>query len=71
MSLTIPLEQIRPEHATIVGGKAAVLAQMGQSGIAVPGGLSVTTEAYRCFIRDKPEFSWHPGNGNWWSWTMF
>jgi hypothetical protein len=33
MSHTIPLEQIRPEHATIVGGKAAVLAQVGQRGI--------------------------------------
>jgi pyruvate,water dikinase len=52
MPLTIPLEQIRPEHAAIVGGKAAVLAQMGRKGIAVPGGLSISTEAYRSYVAE-------------------
>ncbi len=52
MPLTIPLEQIRPENATIVGGKAAVLARMGQEGIAVPGGLSISIEAYRRYLAD-------------------
>jgi len=52
MLLTIPLEQIRPEHATIVGGKAAVLARMGQKGIAVPGGLSISIEAYRRYLAE-------------------
>jgi pyruvate,water dikinase len=52
MSLTIPLEQIRPEHATIVGGKAAVLARMGNEGISVLGGLSISIEAYRRFVAE-------------------
>jgi pyruvate,water dikinase len=52
MSLTIPLEQIRPEHATIVGGKAAVLAWIGNEGISVLGGLSISIEAYRRFVAE-------------------
>ena len=52
MPLTIPLEQIRPENATIVGGKAAVLARIGQEGIAVPGGLSISIEAYRRYLAE-------------------
>jgi pyruvate,water dikinase len=52
MSLTIPLEQIRPEHATIVGGKAAVLARIGNEGISVLGGLSISIEAYRRFVAE-------------------
>jgi len=52
MSFTIPLEQIRPENATIVGGKAAALAQMGRKGIAVPGGLCISIAAYRRYLAD-------------------
>jgi pyruvate,water dikinase len=52
MSLAIPLEQIRPEQAGVVGGKAAVLAQLGREGIPVPGGLCISTEAYRRYLSE-------------------
>jgi pyruvate,water dikinase len=52
MPLTIPLEQIRPENATIVGGKAAVLARIGEQGIAVLSGLSISIEAYRRYLAE-------------------
>jgi pyruvate,water dikinase len=52
MPLTIPLEQIQSEDATIVGGKASVLAQIGREGIAVPGGLSISIEAYRRYLTE-------------------
>jgi pyruvate,water dikinase len=52
MLLTIPLEQIRSENASIVGGKAAALARLGKEGFAVPGGLSISTEAYRRYLTD-------------------
>jgi len=52
MPLTIPLEQIGPENATIVGGKAAALAQVRRTGVAVPGGLCVSIAAYRRYLAD-------------------
>jgi pyruvate,water dikinase len=50
MSLAIPLDQVRPENASLVGGKAAALARMKRDGLAVPGGLCISTEAYRRYL---------------------
>ncbi len=50
MSLAIPLEQIRPQDAPIVGGKALALARLAIEGIPVPGGLCVPTTAYRRYL---------------------
>ena len=52
MSLTLPLEHIRPDHASVVGGKAAALAQLAGEGIAVPGGLAISTGAYRRYVSE-------------------
>lgn len=47
MSLyTLPFSQIGTEDHTRVGGKCASLGAMTRSGVAVPTGLAVTTEAY-------------------------
>ena len=37
----------------LVGGKAASLARLIQSGLPVPGGFSVTTKAYRHFVAEN------------------
>jgi len=43
------------DRATIgnVGGKGAALAQMARSGLPVPQGFHVTTEAYACFVAEN------------------
>jgi phosphoenolpyruvate synthase/pyruvate phosphate dikinase len=53
MSLAIPLEQIRLPDSGIVGGKAAALAQLIAGGTPVPGGLCVSTLAYRHYLTDS------------------
>ena len=40
-------------HLEIVGGKGASLSRMVKSGFPVPEGYFVTTEAYRCFVREN------------------
>ncbi len=50
MTVAIPLEQIRPEDAGVVGGKAAALARMLEIGIAVPSGICVPTEVYLRYL---------------------
>jgi pyruvate,water dikinase len=52
MPLALPLEQIRPEHAGIVGGKAAALARLASGGASVPGGLAISTEAYQHYLHE-------------------
>ncbi|MFO7976858.1 MAG: PEP/pyruvate-binding domain-containing protein, partial [Candidatus Hydrogenedentota bacterium] len=49
--LVVPFEKIRPEHASLVGGKALSLAALAQAGTMVPDGLAVTTEAYHRYLR--------------------
>ena len=36
-----------------IGGKAAKLAQLAQTGFRVPGGFFITTKAYECFLEDR------------------
>lgn len=48
--LIIPFEKIRQEHTPLVGGKARALATLSQSGVLVPDGLAITTEAYHHYL---------------------
>ncbi len=46
---------ISDSNATLemVGGKGMSLAKMVRSGLPVPGGFHITTEAYRCFVAEN------------------
>ena len=48
----ILLEEIRPEHASLVGRKAEVLATLMQAGFPVPAGFAVTSAARDAYLRD-------------------
>jgi pyruvate,water dikinase len=52
MSLAIPFEQIRPDDARIVGGKALALTRLVAEGIPMPAGLCVSTLAYRRYLTE-------------------
>src|SRR5262249_35654661 len=47
MTNIVTLDQIRPDDAALVGGKALSLGLMASSGLPVPSGFCVTTAAYR------------------------
>lgn len=51
----LPFTQIRAADLPRVGGKGANLGEMCAAGLPVPGGLCVTTEAYRAFLATIPE----------------
>src|SRR3954468_13991811 len=48
-SLVVALAEA-PEDPALVGGKAANLAAMLRAGFPVPGGVCITTAAYRLFV---------------------
>jgi pyruvate,water dikinase len=50
MSFVLNLEEIRPRHRRLVGGKGFALAVMAQNGLRVPATLIVTTRAYEHFV---------------------
>jgi pyruvate,water dikinase len=50
MKLILAFEEIRDNHRAVVGGKAFALSEMARSGMNVPPGLCVTTEAYNDFV---------------------
>jgi pyruvate,water dikinase len=50
MKLIFAFEEIRDNHRAVVGGKAFALSEMARSGMNVPPGLCVTTEAYNDFV---------------------
>ncbi|MCL6621054.1 MAG: hypothetical protein K6T55_03035 [Syntrophobacterales bacterium] len=50
MSYVLSLEDIRPRHRRLVGGKGFSLAVMAQNGLNVPTTLAVTTRAYERFV---------------------
>jgi len=65
--LVLPFEKIRPNHASLVGGKALSLAVLAQSGMVVPDGLAVTTNAYHEYLaasgienQIRRELTWRP-----------
>jgi pyruvate,water dikinase len=49
LPLTLPLDDAAADLA-LAGGKGASLARLAVSGLPVPGGFHVTTEAYRRFV---------------------
>ncbi len=51
-SFTLPFEQADPDAVDQLGGKGAGLARMIQSGLRVPPGYIVSTEACRRFLTD-------------------
>lgn len=50
MSFVLSLEDVRPRHRRVVGGKGFALAVLSQHGITVPATLIVTTQAYEDFV---------------------
>ena len=50
VNLLIPFQKISPEHRSLVGGKGLALAMMSRSGIKVPPGVVITTQAYGEFV---------------------
>jgi pyruvate,water dikinase len=48
--LIIPLAHVRAEHTSLVGGKAVSLARLQYSGVNVPTGLCITTQAYATYV---------------------
>jgi pyruvate,water dikinase len=50
--LVLALEDIKDEHASLVGAKAAALAALKAKGLPVPNAFCLTTEAMRLFIRE-------------------
>jgi phosphohistidine swiveling domain-containing protein len=49
----IPLGEAAGCEERSIGGKAAKLAQLAQTGFRVPGGFFITTEAYEYFLEDR------------------
>jgi pyruvate,water dikinase len=49
--IVISLSEIEASHADVVGGKAYQLSRLIQSGFRVPRGFSITTAAYRQFLK--------------------
>jgi pyruvate,water dikinase len=50
MKLILAFEEIRDNDRAVVGGKAFALSRMARSGMNVPPGLCVTTDAYNDFV---------------------
>ena len=50
--LLIPLDAAGQREESIVGGKAAKLAQLARAGFKVPRGFCLTTRAYETFLKD-------------------
>jgi phosphohistidine swiveling domain-containing protein len=50
MKLILAFEEIRDNDRGLVGGKAFALSRMARTGMNVPPGLCVTTEAYNDFV---------------------
>ena len=46
----IPLVNVRAEDTSLVGGKAVSLARLQHSGVNVPAGLCITTQAYTTYV---------------------
>ena len=53
MRYAVPIESSEPLDVPSTGGKAARLATMHRTGIRVPGGVCVTTDAYRKFMESS------------------
>ncbi len=49
----IPLAEAGASDEQFIGGKAAKLAQLARGGFRVPGGFSITTQAYEAFVREN------------------
>ena len=49
----IPLREAAECEERWIGGKAAKLAQLAQTGFRVPGGFFITTKAYEYFLEDR------------------
>ena len=49
----IPLREAAGCEERLIGGKAAKLAQLAQTGFRVPGGFSITTNAYQYFVETQ------------------
>ena len=49
----VPLAEATSSDERFIGGKAAKLAQLAQAGFRVPGGFSITTQAYEAFVREQ------------------
>ncbi|MFO7801910.1 MAG: PEP/pyruvate-binding domain-containing protein [Desulfovermiculus sp.] len=47
----IPLVDVRDENTSLVGGKAVSLARLHHSGVNVPAGLCITTQAYTTYVQ--------------------
>ena len=50
VNLLMPFRDIEPEHRQLVGGKGLALAKMARSGLNVPQGAVVVTQAYDEFV---------------------
>jgi pyruvate,water dikinase len=53
LKLTIPLEDLRKENVSLVGGKNANLGELLNAGMPVPPGFAVTAYAYKKFITEN------------------
>jgi phosphohistidine swiveling domain-containing protein len=49
----VPLREAADCEERLIGGKAAKLAQLAQTGYRVPGGFFITTRAYEYFLEDQ------------------
>ncbi|NIV31276.1 MAG: hypothetical protein GWN58_17800, partial [Anaerolineae bacterium] len=49
----ISLEEAAECEESSIGGKAAKLAQLAQTGFRVPGGFFITTNAYEYFLEEQ------------------
>jgi pyruvate,water dikinase len=49
----VPLSEAADCEERLIGGKAAKLAQLAQTGYRVPGGFFITTKAYEYFLEDQ------------------
>jgi len=49
----VPLREAAECEERSIGGKAAKLAQLAQTGFRVPGGFSITTNAYQYFVEKQ------------------
>jgi len=49
----LPLDQVKAEHASLVGGKAVSLGELCRAGVRVPPGFCLTTAAYRSFLEES------------------
>ena len=49
----VPLGEAADCEERLIGGKAAKLAQLAQTGYRVPGGFFITTKAYEHFLEDQ------------------